>query len=199
MYLETMRQLGLEKYAADKIAMLQGLLLMPDAELEKVAAQCGMTKEAFRRQAANFFRSLIGKGRNVALPAAGAVRKPGMFAQAKSVLSGKGRLVGEMPVAKGTPGRATRHIRSGATLNVGDPRLSGFRPGPGGSAGKVRQGGGMLAETPKTEEGAPWTLGRKLKWGLGLGAAGLGGYALLGNKGQPESPYPQQYYGPGYP
>jgi len=44
----------------------------------------------------------------------------------------------------------------------------------------------------------PWTLGRKLKWGLGLGGAGLAGYHLLGDKPQPGAAGPQQQYGDPY-
>jgi hypothetical protein len=95
---------------------------------------------------------------------------------------------------KGAPAGPTRGGGLGEALQAS---MQHTNPSHGGALGKAIQE--SIKTTGKTMPGAkPWTLGRKLKWGVGLGGAGLASYHLLGDQEQPAPPQPQQQYSDPY-
>lgn len=171
-----------------------GLYQAAEAHLEKCAAAAGMEKEAFKRQIANFFAKLIGKGGTVPGTEVAKTINP-RWENIKSILSGKGRIVQPpKPSTGGITSRAQSWEAAGgySPTRAVPPKPQAPAPGPSTVATPPP------APAPSAAEAAAWPLRRKLKWGLGLGGAGLLSYNLLGEKPSTGAGGPQQMYSDPY-
>ncbi len=127
-------------------------------------------------------------------------QKPGMLQRAKDYF---GR--GSGPATTPTPGKVTNMSAQGAgpkppSANAAGQAENAFagRPAPAAPGAKdyaaLEQGMLNPGATGATPGAKPWTLGRKLKWGAGLGLGGAASYHLLGEQGPQAQQQPQQQY-----
>lgn len=225
-YFTTLSQLGLDKLAGidSTTSLYLKLSQLSEEQLEKVAEEAGITKEAIPA----FLGKILSKlprflGRGARLPSA-AQAEAAAFKMDPSFLRGAesagSTFAGRHPStffngprqqlwAAGQPSWApSPRIQSQIPREVlQQPFAHRFTSVP---EAPVIMGGLPRQNVPpqlnvenirpmaSTPAAAPATEGLKmprgLKWGLGLGGAGAVGYSMFGNGGTPQ---PQQFYGEG--
>jgi hypothetical protein len=193
----------LEKIAAEDIALLVKVAGMDEDAFEKLASDLGMTKEALKGKILGNLFKFLGRGRKAVLPSA-AEAQAGLQSMRLSAGAGAGALGKSQPLhapaawLRGGDHAPAAWLRGGGHGSQTIPILP---KGGQGAIGKAERGFDKVISSyadkapaaAAASGGAPWTLGRKLKWGAGLGGAGLLGYSMLGGGGGQQAP--QQYYG----
>ena len=217
-YMTVLSRLGLDKLAGidESTSLYLKIAQLSEDQLEKVAAEMGMTKEALLERIVPWLAKFFGR-RGVA---------QGAEAAASKVAPAAERVVARAPIRPPEPAyrvapepsdtASVQDIlasRRAKARKVKPPAWKAPPPSPAQRAAaapkqRIPRPGDVLGEdirsgrvvpvprpTPKAPGETPGPgMPRGLKWGLGLGGAGLAGYSMFGGDGGQQ---PQQQYGQG--